>query len=297
MTRILGTALQVACLTVLVGACAPPTDTTPVLVVINGKPLSQEEFEYRWSSLPDPARQTYQHSGGKRQYLDDLVMEELLLQEARKLGLDRSFAVRERLERMKTQILLDEVMKHALKTTEQVSEQELDAYYATEARALLPADRIHAAQIVVATVEKAADLKRQLERGSDFTKAAQRHSLDSATRDRGGELGAFKPGAYAPDIEYILLNQKPGLISEPVKTNAGFHIVKVTGRDPIDPALIAQIRERLRHELLAEKHRKRVDDYLAKLRATAAIRIAESSRLTAQEPEHPVESPVPATTQ
>lgn len=111
--------------------CSPRADESPVLVIVNGKPVTHSEFEYRWSQLSESTQARYRREGGKRKFLDDLIVRELLLQEARKRGLDQSTDVLERLERFKEQLALDELVKDVAKTQVELSNEELEAYYAS----------------------------------------------------------------------------------------------------------------------------------------------------------------------
>jgi len=112
------------------GSCAPAQDSS-VLVVVNGRPITESEFEFRWSELPESVRARYEQEGGKRKFLDDMIARELLLHEARRLGLDKKPDFRERTERYKEQLLLDHLMKTALSEPVQIADAELEAYYAS----------------------------------------------------------------------------------------------------------------------------------------------------------------------
>ena len=276
--------LLVALLSSTVTGCAPTSQEPPALAVVNGKPITQEEFDYRWSELPEATRDLYESQGGKKKFLDDLISREILLQEARRLGLDHSLAMQERLERVKEQLVLDELMKEAVTTTVQVSDTELHAYYDQHRSALLSALQIRAAHILLPTDAQAKDVKHQLNQGYNFGKLAQRYSIDETTRANGGELGLYRSGMADPGIEPALMTQKPGIISEPIQTAAGFHIVKVLARDPDDAQHVEAVRQRLRRELFAEKRRKQFEDILVNLRAHATVRVATASGLGIREP-------------
>ncbi len=275
----------VLCASVLLGlaGCDLGVDESPVLVIVNGKPITQDEFEYRWSELPAAVQARYKSEGGRRKFLDDLISRELLLQEARKLGLDRTPRATERLERAKEQLALDELMKESVTAQVGLSKEELEGYYALHQAELHAADQIRAAHILVHSEEQARDLKRQLDIGADFAKLAVRFSLDQATKYKGGDLGAYRPGWVEPAVDAALLALKPGMVSEPVQTPLGFHLVKLIGREPESAAEVAAVRERLRQELYAEKQRQRFEALLAKLRGTAAIRMADASRFVTED--------------
>lgn len=270
----------------LVGAglsgCAPSSPDSPVLAVVNGKAITQSEFDFRWSELPESTRAHYESLGGKKKFLDDLISREILLQEARRLGLDHSLAFRTRIARIKEQLLLDEFMKEAASMDIQIPESELEAYYDLNRSALLEAQQIRAAHILVPTEAQAKELKYQLSQGYSFSKLAQRYSIDETTRANGGEFGIYRSGMADPGIERALLTLKPGVVSDPIQTPSGFHLVKVIARDADEAQRMEAARQRLKRELYAEKRRKQFEEVLAKLRATATVRVATTSGLSGE---------------
>lgn len=272
--------------------CGPVSEESPVLVVVNGQPITQSEFEFRWAELSQTAQTRYRSEGGKRKFLDDLISRELLLQEAHKQGLDQSPSVRERLERVKEQLALEELMRGAVLAQIDIPKEELESYYAAHSAELLAAEQIRAAQIVVSTAAQARDLKRQLDEGADFAKLAQRFSTDQATKQRGGDLGPYRRGTVGPEIDAVLLTLKPGMVSEPIETRSGFHLLKLLSRESGDATPHAA-RERLQQEIYAEKQRKRFEEYLSALRSTATIRMADASRIVTEDTGRPPETPTP----
>jgi peptidyl-prolyl cis-trans isomerase C len=274
-----------ACLLLAAAGCAPAaSDESPVLAVVNGKPITQSEFDVRWAELPESRQARYQREGGKKKFLDDMIARELLLQEARRLGLDQATDVREKTQRYQEQLALDELVRDVMKNRVQVTQEEQEAYYMAHSSAVLASEHIRAAQIVVPTAVQALEIKKQLDEGADFSKLAQKFSIDAATKNRGGELGPYRKGGAAPEIEAAILTQNPGTVSEPIKVASGFALVKVTSRDPLDARSAHVARERLQQELYAEKRRKQFEDFLAALRSKAAIRMAEASRIIPDAP-------------
>jgi peptidyl-prolyl cis-trans isomerase C len=82
----------------------------------------------------------------------------------------------------------------------------------------------------------------------------------------------------APEVDEAIHQLKPGMVSAPIKTEAGYYLVKVTALDPEIIQADLATRERLRQELLNEKRQKRFDDVIADIRAKAVVRIADASR-------------------
>lgn len=276
-----------ACLMLALAGCAPSAQDSPVLVIVNGKPITQNEFDFRWSELPEATRARYQKEGGKRKFLDDLIGRELLMQQARKLGLDQSQAIRERLQRFKEQVILDELLQQVLKAQIEIPKDELEDYYVAQGAVLPAPERIEVAQIITRNEFAAKDIKRMLDEGMDFAKLAQRYSTDKETRSKGGELGLYRKGSADPQVEAVLLKLRPGHVSAPIKTDAGlYYIIKMISREPGDTKAVLASRERLRQELYAEKRQKQFGEYLANLRATSTIRMADASRYVTEDTGH-----------
>jgi peptidyl-prolyl cis-trans isomerase C len=252
--------------------CPTASQESPTLAVVNGKTITRSEFDLRWAELPEARRAHYEQEGGRRRFLDDLITRELLLQEARRRGLDRSLALRERLDRLREQMILDDVTQQVLGPGVAVAPEELDAYAAAHPEALPAEVEIRTAHILVDNLADARELKRQLNRGGDFAKLANRFSTDKGTKALGGDLGVYRRGSASPEVEAVIMNLKPGGISDPIKTDKGFHLFTVSSRQGADPEVVQAAREHLRRELAAEKRVKQYEEFLARLRAGAVIR-------------------------
>ena len=263
--------------------CTQAPEQPSVIAIVNGKPITQSDFDQRWSELAEAGKLRYEREGGKRTFLDDLIVRELMIQEARRRGLDKSPQVVTRLERHKEELAIDELMDRVVNAAVEVTDTELKDYYLKHSSALLVAERYEAAQIVVPDAESAMNLKKKLENGADFGTLARKHSVDKATSSRGGKLGVYKKGKAAPEVEAAILTLEPGSVSDPVHTDRGFYLIKVLSRKPIDRRYAGVARDRLRQELYAEKRRKRYEDLLSDLRDKASVRIAEGPRASSRE--------------
>lgn len=84
--------------------------------------------------------------------------------------------------------------------------------------------------ILVDTPEKAADLKRQLDTGADFATLARANSSDPASKDQGGDLGCKPKGTYVPEFEAAVASLPLNKVSDPVKTQFGYHLIVVRQR-------------------------------------------------------------------
>ncbi len=109
----------------------------PVVALVNGRAITQTEFDLRWGELSKATRSRYEKEGGKQRFLDELITRELLMQEARRRGLDQDDTIRDKTQRYKEQLILDELLKDKLQSKVELTQAELDAYYEKHASQLL----------------------------------------------------------------------------------------------------------------------------------------------------------------
>jgi peptidyl-prolyl cis-trans isomerase C len=250
----------------------------PVVALVNGRAITQVEFDVRWDELSEATRARYIKEGGKRRFLDELITRELLMQEARRQGLDQNDGIRDKAQRYKEQLIIDELLKDKLRTKVELTKAELDTYYEKHARELLDPLKVRVSQMLLPNFPAAKDLETQVNRGGDFGKFAQRYSIDDKTKAKGGDLGPYRKGLVLPEVDAVIHTLKPGMVSAPIKTDSGYYLVMVT---PLDKEIIQAdlaTQERLRQELLADKRRKRFEEVIADIRTNATVRLADASR-------------------
>lgn len=258
-------------------SCSPQHEE-PVVALVNGRAITKIEFDMHWGELSEATRDRYTKEGGKRQFLDELITRELLMQEARRLGLDQNDAIRDKAQRYKEQLILDELLKDKLQSKVEITQNELDAYYEAHARELLDPLKVQVSLMLLPNFPAAKDLETQVNRGGSFAGFAKRYSIDEKTKAQGGDLGPYRRGLVIPEVDAVIRTLKPGLVSAPIKTESGYYLVMTT---PLDKEIIQAdlaTQERLRQELLADKRRKRFEEVITDIRTNATIRLADASR-------------------
>ncbi len=89
--------------------------------------------------------------------------------------------------------------------------------------------RASARHILVTSEDACADLKKQIEGGSDFADVAKEHSTCPSGKS-GGDLGEFKPGQMVAEFDKVVFHDEVGKVHGPIKTEFGFHLVEITNR-------------------------------------------------------------------
>ena len=126
---------------------------------------------------------------------------------------------------------------------------------------------------------RAAELRREAARaGANFAELARQYSDDAATRERGGDLGTFAHGAHTRAFDDAAFKLKPGEVSEVIETEYGYHILKLTAREPSRAVSLEEAAHGIRTRLLAQKQARLLADWLEEARRKAQVRVKEAYR-------------------
>ncbi|MEK0085037.1 foldase protein PrsA [Benzoatithermus flavus] len=259
-------ALATTALAVLVLAGSARAETTdPVLAVVNGAQIRKSDLEAAYQQLPEqyrqmPLEQIYEP------LLDRVIDGRLLLAEAEKENLAKDPKVQEDIQRARDNVLRDSLVQRVIDqgtTKEKVQA----AYEAMKSQPGFAYEEVHAEHILVGNEADARDVLKQLANGADFATVAKEKSTDPSAKSNGGDLGYFRREAMVPEFADAAFSIPPGTVGkDPVKTQFGWHVIKVDDRRQTVPTLEEkepEIREQLARQL--------VDELLANVRKGAKI--------------------------
>lgn len=197
-------------------------------------------------------------------YITQILVEK----EADKLGLQNSKEFKEKLKSSRSQLLQEELIKSHLKTA--VTDEMVEKEYKKLSEDLKGKKEIKVSHILVDTEVKAKEIKKELNKdGNKFQSLAKTLSKDEGSKANGGELGYVLKGQLVPEFDSKAFSMKKNEISEPVKTQFGWHIIRVLDiRDAKMPPKDQAI-ESIRNNLSREAMQK----YFTKLTTQADISI------------------------
>lgn len=196
---------------------------------------------------------------GKAQIADELVNQELLYIDAKKNKLDQDPEYIEEVEEMKSNMLKNYAM-HVLFKDIRVTERELRDYYDANKEHLLLPQKFRAGHILVDSEEKAEGILNEIHEGLSFEDAARKYSMDTSGQN-GGDLGEFPEGTMVPEFEKALKELEEGEISQPVKSQFGYHLIKLYHSHPKRIPEFEEIEQSLSNTLYMIK---RQEKYLKK---------------------------------
>jgi len=149
-----------------------------------------------------------------------------------------------------------------------VTPDKLQARYQEKLKSMPAEDEVHARHILVATEQEAKDLLAELKKGTPFDKLAKEKSTDKASGAEGGDLGWFKRTDMVKEFSDAAFALKKGETSEaPVKTQFGYHLIKVEDRRQAPPPSFEELADQLREEV----QRETVTQYIDQLHANAKV--------------------------
>ena len=147
------------------------------------------------------------------------------------------------------QVQLEKLMESRITITD----KEVEEYFAANSEQFAAAEQVKASHILVDSEEKALAVKQLLAEGKDFADLAKEYSTDTSNNQQGGDLGLVKRGDMVAEFEEAAFALAAGEISEPVKTEFGYHIIKVTEKTEPQPGTLESSQEEIKTTLLNQK--------------------------------------------
>lgn len=195
---------------------------------------------------------------------DEVVMREIFVQEAEKRGIAASAAYKEQMDLLRQSVLIRELFED-YKKKNPATEAEAKAEY-DQLKAAQSGTEYRARHILVESEDEAKKLIAEIKGGAKFDDLAKKHSKDTGSAESGGDLDFAKPDNYVPEFSAAMTKLKKGEMTEtPVKTQFGFHIIKLDDtREASFPAF-----EEVKPQLMARVEQMKVQKYQDGLKKAA----------------------------
>lgn len=279
-------------------ACKPSSDVEKkegkVLAEVNGKAITLQDFNAEVENLPPVYRAMAQSPQGRKELLDGMIFRELVLAQAKKEGTDKSKEVLARLESVKKAVVFEEFLKKKLERDLKISDEEMKKFYEANQEKFKTGEQLKANHILVKSEETAKEVLSQLQKGAKFDELATKYSTDVGSAAKGGELGWFSKGTMVPEFEKAAWSLKEGETSGIVRTQYGYHIIKVTGKRPAGIRSFEEVKEQIRAAMLPSKQQEMLQTLKTELRKDAKISIKEDEGAGAAGKPSETPQPVPA---
>lgn len=242
-----------------------------ILAVLNGREITQKELDETILKFPQERQSYLRTEDGRKQLLDEMISFELIYNYAQdnNMEADRDYILQ--MERAKKEILTQVTIGKVLSQVE-VTEEEIGNYYNNNKNMFMTEETVSAKHILVDTLNKADEVLKNIKEGMTFEEAAEKYSV-CPSKSSGGNLGSFGKGRMVPEFEKAAFSLEVGVISEPVKTQFGYHIIKVEEKNPASIIPLDEIKNDIKVQLLQQNQKKRYVEFTSELRNKYSVEI------------------------
>jgi peptidyl-prolyl cis-trans isomerase C len=283
-------ALTAAAMFALAGplAATAQAQADPVVARVNGTEIKESDLKAAeddiGAQLPPMA------PDAKKDYLTTYVADMILVSkaaEAKKLGDTDEF--KKKLAMARTKLLMEALLQNEAKAS--VTDAAMQKVYAEAIKDMGNEQEVSARHILVESEDEAKGISSDLKKGGDFAAVAKEKSKDPGSKETGGDLGFFTKDQMVPEFAEAAFKLDKGQVSDPVKSQFGWHVIRVDDKRAKQPPSFDQVKEQIESYV----QRKAQADLIQTLRADAKIeKIGEKPADPAAKPDAKPDTPAPA---
>lgn len=230
-----------------------------LLAKVGSVELFESDVQMMLDSLAPEMKVNFQGEEGKKRLLDELIFQELFYMDALDKGLENTPEFVQRLNAVRRGMLSE--MNVAMSTADiKVTDDEIRTFY-NENGDKMAQSEVKASHILVATEKEAKDIKDRIKTAEDFENQAKEHSI-CPSKEVGGDLGFFKRGMMVPEFEEVAFSIPKGEVSDPVKTQFGYHLICKTDEKTAKKPSFDEAKDIISHLL---QHQKQNDVFMKKV--------------------------------
>lgn len=269
-------------------ASFPLNAEAKVLAKVNGTEITDTDLKQLEQSLPPQILEKNTDKAKlEKELVNQLVDMKVLTDAALKAGLEKDKDVQTAIAKSREQVLIQAFMMKQLSSVvnEEAVKKKYDELVKKFNENLKNKKETRVRHILVADEKNAKSLLDKLKAGGDFQKLARENSTDTESAKNGGDLGYFVEGSFVPEFEKAAADLAPGKYTqEPVKTQFGYHIIKVEDRRTARPPKFEDVKAQLGQLVQQEA----MMDLIKRLRDKASVEITgEAAKAEAKKTEEP----------
>ncbi|MAQ70691.1 MAG: peptidylprolyl isomerase [Alphaproteobacteria bacterium] len=230
-----------------------------VIAEVNGEPITQNDVDEFVAQVPQLQQQPAEQV--MPVVREELITAKVVDERVAEANLENNPEVQKRMQQAREGIMRSVYLEQMVQ--EEMTDERLREEYNAfkEQQSASSQEQVRARHILVATEEEADNIITQLEEGADFNELATEESTDTASGATGGDLGYFTKAQMVPEFSEAAFSMEEGEVSsEPVKSQFGYHIIKVEDKrmqpaptfEETKPFLEVQVRRKILEEKLAE---------------------------------------------
>ncbi len=227
-----------------------------VVAKVNGRSITEADVRLAEAEI---ASDLAQHPAATRRrvVVEFLIQNELFAEAAVQQKVDSSAVFKTPTHYWDRRNLRDAFFNAKIRS--QVSETEARAFYDAQLKNFTAGEEVRASHILVRTEDKAKEIFEQIAHDGSFSDLARQHSQDSNSSTKGGDLGYFSRGHLAPAMEKAAFETPVGEIALPVRSQLGWHVIKVVDKRKRQPPAYETVKDRILNRIMHDRARTLAD--------------------------------------
>ena len=223
-----------------------------ILATVGQKEITNLDIDSALNSMQPHQAMHFQSEEGKKHLLNDLINQELFYIEANEQELHNNEEFKTQMAQVKETLLKQYAINKVIESVTLTDEEKKAFYEANKAKFAKP-ETATAKHILVDTEEQANDVLNKINANEiSFEEAAGQFS-SCPSKEAGGNLGEFSRGQMVPEFEEAVFNMKKDEISSPVKTQFGYHLIKLEGLNEGGEAEYEEVQNEIENTLMYQK--------------------------------------------
>lgn len=235
-------------------------NNSKILATVNGMPITEADVDIMVNALMQHG-QNVNNEQGRKMVLEQLISKKLLLLDAQKNLYEYDKEFKSELEMVKNDLLVNFTMKKAMDNIK-VTDAEVKEYYEKNKKNLISGETVSASHILVDSEEKANEILKRINSNEISFEDAARAESTCPSKENGGHLGEFTRGQMVPEFDEACFSMNAGEVKGPVKTQFGYHLIKLHSKNEPKQMDFDEIKEQLKSSILQKKQQ---DAYQSKI--------------------------------
>jgi peptidyl-prolyl cis-trans isomerase C len=233
-----------------------------VLATVNGKQITSSDVEMFIRNLGPQKAPQYQNEAGRTQILNELISQNLFLAEAKKQNYEETPEYKAEMARMSEIILTNIAITRTVNAID-ITDTAVEEYFNANKKDYNTPESANTSHILVDSEEQCNDIHAKILSGELVFSDAAREFSKCPSSAKGGELGMYARGQMVAEYDNVSFTLEAGEISKPVKTQFGWHIIKMNEKKAASEATFddvrAEVEKELTHSLQREAYTTKIE--------------------------------------
>ena len=235
-----------------------------IIASVAGNPVYQSEVDEMIAAYAQRG-QNFDNPQGREMILEQIVSKKLLLLDAQKNLMEHNADFQAQLKTVKEEMLANFNIQKAIEKIT-ATDEDVKAYYEENKAQFTKGESVSASHILVDSEDKANEIKAEIESGKVSFEDAARANSSCPSSQNGGALGEFTKGQMVPEFDEAVFSMEVGELRGPVKTQFGYHLIKLTAKNPAGEISFDEVKDQIKNVVLNEKRQKAVTSKINQLK-------------------------------